>query len=304
MLSFSDVRTTIQDLISDTTTAVQTDTDRYYNQGVKDVRTKLGGIYVLEDRFNFTTVIGTQYYDLPVDFLRSKKVTVEMGDRIYTLGEIKDYDYWNMINDTVGNTGDPPESYFIRYIAGWPEIGFYPIPATASDTDGVVIDYIADPPDLSAADVTVTVAGFTNASPTVIDSEFTAVMAGRWLKPDVATGGDGNWYKIASISAGVSATLEKNYEGLTDTSVTCTVAQVALLPKNAHMLPCYFAAAHYYMSKRMGGEADRYWALYNGGIRDLLISWRKKGASQVGYHGRRLGKYNDPNWPPGIVTSS
>src|SRR3990167_3105669 len=136
MLSFSDARTTIQDLIQDVTSATQTDTDRYYNEGIRDIRVKFGGVYVLEDRYPFTTAAGTQYYDAPIDFLRSKKFTVEMGTTIYNLEEIKDYDYWNELNNDTGNTGDPPQYYFVRYTAGHVEIGIYPIPATASDTNG------------------------------------------------------------------------------------------------------------------------------------------------------------------------
>lgn len=307
MLSWSELQAEAQALVGDATATTLTRLKRDLNVAIRDIRVKLKGIYVMDAEYTATTVASTQYYALPADFGRVKTVSVEIDDVKYPLQEVQNSLIWESMNEVTDNTGDPPTHYYIRHRLGRDEIGLFPIPATACDTNGLLLIYIADPPDLSVDDSALTVAGFTNGDATVTHAAagFTSAMVDdeRWLKPDVATGGDGNWYRLLTFTSTSSIELDRNYEGLTDTSVSATVAQIPLLPKNTDHLPAFYAAAMYHYRKRDFSKGRELMGLYKLGIQEAKGEWGQKSTQQVGYHGRSK-RVLDPNIPPRGLSSA
>lgn len=305
MISWSNLQTITQDLVSDTTAGVLDDLKRYLNVGIRDVRTMFKGSFVLEDEFAITTVASTQWSDLPIDLLKVKWAKLTISSTDYYVEEEQDYERWAELNRVSTYTSTIPQCFYVKYTAGRPRIGLFPIPASAGT---LTLTYIFDPADLSVDDVSLTAASFTNGDATVGHAAgFTAAMVDdkRWLLPAVATGGDGHWYRMLTFTTTSSIELAKNYEGLTDTSVSATVAQLPLLPLNTHILPAYFAAEMYFLKKRNIGMADRMESLYRRGIVSNGGIWNQKGTSQVRHHNRfRRMSEIDPNIPPRNLAST
>ena len=309
MLSWSTLQSEAQNLVGDTTSAVLTALKRDLNIAIRDIRTRFKGSYVLEDEYTVstTTTIG-QYYPLPADFFKLKAASWKLSNVKYPLIEVQNPLIWEQLNQDTANTGTPPTHCYIRHRAGRDDIGLYPNPGSNSDTNGLLIYYIIDPPDLSVDDSTLTVAGFTNDYETVTPAAagFTSVMIDdkRWLKPDPATGGDGNWYRMTTFTSTSSIELDRKYEGLTDASVSLTVAQIPLLPKNTDHLPAYFAAAHFFFRKRDFAKGNDMLNFYEKGIAQNVGIWNRKSTQQVGRHGRGSFRLSNPNVPPRGMTSS
>ena len=242
------------------------------NIAIRDIRAKFMGVYVLEDEYTKTWAASDQFDSLPVDFFRAKNVTWLLNSIRYPLIEVQSPLVWDQFNQNPNSTADIPTHYYIRHKAGQDEIGLYPTPSSASDTDGFVLTYISNPPDLSVDDTALTVAGVINGDATVTHAAagFTSVMIDdkRWLKIDAATGGDGHWYRLLTFTTTSSIELDKKYEGLTDTSVSLTVGQVPLLPKNTIPLILteasvksfliYYAFHTYIIRLRAGHSCRRY----------------------------------------------
>ena len=307
-MTWSTMISEVQGLTGDSTTTTLTRLKRDLNYAIHDIRAKLKGVYPLENEYLATTVASTQYFALPADFLRPKVVSVEISDIKYPLQEVQNPLIWEQMNEVTTNTGTIPTHYYIRHRLGRDEIGLFPIPTAACDTNGLLIYYIADPPDLSVDDVALTVAGLTNGDATVTHAAvgFTSVMVDddRWLIPDVATGGDGNFYRMITFTSTSSIELDRTYEGLTDTSVSLTVAQVPLLPKNTDILPVYYANAMYQYRKRDYSKGREMMGLYKLGIQEAKGEWGQKSSQQIGRHYPRGVRTVNPSLYPHDMTST
>lgn len=305
MISWSDLQSQAQYLVGDTTASVLTALKRDMNTAIRDIRAKMGASYVMEEEYTVTAAVSTQYQPLPADFFKVKFVSWEQSDIKYTLEQVHNPVVWDRLNQETANTGSPPTHFYIRHRAGRDELGLFPIPSVASDSNGLVIGYIMDPPDLSVDDSTITI-GVTADDETITSSAaFTQAMVDgkRWIRGTEASGGDHNWYRMITFTSTSSVELERKYEGATDASVTATVAQIPLIPKNTDHLPTYFAAAHFFFRKRDFPKGREMMGLYLGGIRDAIAYWNQKSTQQVAKHGRRPFFRVDPNIPPRNLTS-
>lgn len=307
MLSWSQQQSETQNLIGDTTSAQLTAIKRDMNMGITKVRSVLIGSSVMEDEYTQTWPISTQSQPVPSDFFRPKTAVWQKSNIKYVLKEVQSPLIWQKYNEVTTNTATIPTHYFIRNRAGRKTIEIWPKNSAASDTDGFLLVYIMDQPDLTVDDLTVSACGFTNDSATVTSAAgFTSIMVDnkRWLKADPATGGDGLWYRMITFTNTSSIDLERKYEGLTDASVDVTVAQISLLPPDTHILPCYFAAANFFYRKRDFSKGNTMMALFESGRQDAVRLWNQKSTLQTGSYGRNPYRFYDPNTPPRNVTSS
>lgn len=190
------------------------------------------------------TISGTQNYPLPFNIKTIINATITIGTTKYRLTEVPTRDFWDALN-FVPYTSDVPQYYFIYQ----GEINVFPIPASSSNT--FTINYKQRITDLSQDDYTTGTVAVTNGSTTVTGTTtvWTSQMAGRWIQFASGSGGDNNWYKIASVASATSLTLVNQYQGETDTSVNYIIGEVPLLPEDYQDLPHYRAASIYFTTR-------------------------------------------------------
>ena len=109
------------------------------NLGTRKVHAAIGAP-VIERTRTRTTVASQQYYDLFVDTLFVKTVTVTVGSIAYPVQEVESQEMWDYLNARTSQTSDIPEYFFVRPNLGLgnSEIGLFPIPASASNTITIV----------------------------------------------------------------------------------------------------------------------------------------------------------------------
>lgn len=104
---------------------------------------------------------GTQYYDLPSDFVRiTERPSIAGSD--YPLAEIREYQLRDLMN-AEGGTGNPQYYVIKRNAIGGTlgyQIGFYPVPVKAATLTG---RYLFDPPEISAVQAPIVNPGYSEA---------------------------------------------------------------------------------------------------------------------------------------------
>lgn len=263
MTTWDDSFAIAQEFASDTSATTLTSLQRYLNIGYKYILAQLGRP-ITERTTTTSTKANQQYYQLPPDYLFLKSVTVNQGGIPYPVMEEESQDNWDILNATTTQSADIPQRFFIRKSFGLEsEVGFYPTPSTAGLVFTLV--YEANDKDLSQVVYNTGTVSVTNGSSTIIGSgtTFTTGMVGRFFK----FAADGFWYKIASFTSVSQIDLDNDFQGATDASSgTYTINEIFALPEEMQILPCYFAAAHFYHIKRDPTERDKYWALFNDGM--------------------------------------
>ena len=235
------------------------------NAGYKEILSELGRP-VTEKTKTTTTVADQQGYQMPADFNWLKSIKVTVGTTKYTPDEEESQEQWDYLTSQT-RTGDVPEVYFVRprFGFGGTEVQLYPTPSTSGNTITVV--YEAIDKDLSVAKYTTGTVALTNGSATVTGTgtTFTRAMVGRYFKNEDADG-DGLWYKVSGFTSTTVLTLENFYQGTTDSSNTYQIAEAFGLPEDLHMLPIYYAVAHYYGFRRDEKQEIKYLNLYSSGL--------------------------------------
>lgn len=282
MLSFGDTQTICQDLSSDTTASSLVQFKLYLNIGYKFCLAQLGRP-VIERTQTSLTVASQQYYQLPIDYLFLKSVTILVGGIAYPILEEPSQDNWNILNATTNQTSDIPTRYFLRPsfgVAG-AEIGFWPIPSSPNNT--ITVIYEATDKNLTqdayntgtvtASNNSVTVTGAGGAS-------FTANMINRYFRITDSSG-DGMTYRIIGVPAVTTLTLENYYQGVTTAGAAYEVVEMFNLPEELQILPCYFALAHYYDIKNNQAEEQKYWQLFYDQLKLGMRRWGTKSRSSL-----------------------
>ena len=212
------------------------------------------------------TEASVQFYKLPFDCGKLiSPPTVTISGTIYTPKKCSSREQWDKLNQSANITSNIPEWYFV--FGG--QVGFYPKPASASNTITYVYSKLVK--DLSIADVTGNIATAVNASAAIVGNatSWAAGMAGMWLQITDATAankGDGVWYEIASVESATGLTLDKNYEGGAITAGTApfTIGQMSILPYGFGILPVYKACQIFFTSiKKDKIQAELYKDLYS-----------------------------------------
>lgn len=198
--------------------------------------------YFNESSTTIVTVASQQFYDLPFDFSKNKTDTITTGQLKWTPVEVLSRQDWDRLN-VFPYTADFPSNYFI-----WNnQLGFYPIPSTAGNT--ITYNYKRRPTDLTIADYSTGTVSATNGSTGIVGSGtgFLAnylPVAGSvlplnlWIKITPPSG-DGNWYKISSITSATVLTLVNSYQGGTTSGASYVIGQMPLLLEDFHDLLVY-----------------------------------------------------------------
>ena len=296
MVNWDDAQTNCQDISGDNSTTSLTFFKRLMNTGYKLVLSELGRPTQEKTSTSLTTSASTQYYNLPMDCLFIKSAAITVGSIKYPAVEIEDQETWDFLNQNT-QTGDIPERFFVRlnYGVGHSQIGFYPIPASASNTITLVYEVIDK--DLENDKYVTGTVTLTNASTTVTGSgtTFTAAMVGRYVK-----GNDGFYYRISAYTSATSITLEHAFEGTTTAGVTTAIHEMFHLPEELQILPVYFALAHYFASKKDTTQETKYWALFNSGLEAGKRRWGTKTRSSIirgTKGGSRFPLWGPRHWP-------
>jgi len=246
MLSYTKSLTLYQNLTKDSTTR---NTDIFNVLLNEKIRSLLSSFprHFLERSKNINTVASQQFYDLPFNFKKMLNCYITVGSTKYIPLESPNRDYWDELNRSV-NTSTMPQYYFIFNN----QIGFYPIPSASSNV--ITINYEIRVKDLSIADYTTgTITTATNGDETIVGSgtTWTTKMAGRWIRitdSDTANTGDGEWYKIDSVTDATNLELVSPYQGssITAGSANYVIGQMSEIPEDYQMIPIYECISDYW----------------------------------------------------------
>lgn len=152
-------------------------------------------------------------------------------------------------------------------------------------------------------------------------TSWSAGMVGRYIRinnTSAANGGDGFWYKIASVESTTVLTLDKSYQGtaISAGSATYTIGQVPPIPEAYQMAILYRAVATYWEQQGQLERAKGYWIKYDGGVEAGLSSvyggiisqmMESEGSTVEGAYippTDFYGRINPNNPEPDVATSS
>lgn len=301
MIDWDSSQTIAQNLSSDTTSSTLTILKQMENIGYKLVLSELGRT-VTEKTTSDTdivTVASQQFYDLPMDCLFPKTITVKVGSIRYHVIECEDQESWDLLNQNT-QTGDIPQAYFVRpsFGVGGSTLGLYPKPSSASNP--IVVIYEVIDKDLSVDVYATGTVTFTNADATITGSgtTFTSAMVGRYIY----CSNDGFWYRIITYTSATSIEIERNWAGTTTAGLTTNIREIFALPEEMQILPVYFALAHYFAIKKDKDQENKYWTLFVAGIASGKQRWGTKTRSNVS---RSLSQWRRfSQWAPGFWPSS
>ncbi len=240
-----------------------------------------------EKSVTFTTTSGTQFYNLPAQLKKVINITITIGNVLWQPKECSSRQLWDALNVIQFNQ-EFPYYYFIY----GNQIGIWPTPSTTGDT--VTINYKSRIVDLSMADVTNTTTGntltVTNGTTTVIATTAgTTTTFSNWMQLDntylrvpYSSGGDMQWYPIATVASGTTAYLSMPYSGATVSGAAFTIGQMPLLIEDYQDLPLY-RMGHIYYTTRFPDptRAQLYKGLYDEGFRRLDDEFSNKSTNVV-----------------------
>jgi len=266
MLSYTQLRNLYGNLTNDSTSDNLTLGDTLMNECIRQICAKWQWDFI-EKTETINTVASQQSYNLPHDYLKTTTLYLTVGSTQYTPEECPNKKFWDILNSPAGQESDIPQYYMI--FAG--KLWLWPVPSTSSLV--ITLTYRRNVPDLNVADYsTGNVSAVTNGAKTVTGSgtTWTAPMAGRHLRitksDTAANAGDHIWYEIASVASATSLSLLKDYEGTTLAAATASyiIGQMPVLPEQFHMLPVYYAANVYFMTKNLdNGRAQQFKEMYD-----------------------------------------
>lgn len=261
MKSYTTLRNLFGTLSQNTSAENLTFGDQMINDGIRKIIGMPKRWEFLDTTATTPTVANQKNYKTPYNFEKLYTVTVTIGSTVYSVKEVPDREFWDLLQQSVV-TSDTPEWYFID--SG--QINFYPTPANNGNTINFYYKQLVR--DLVNADYTTGTVTATNASTTITGAgtTFTAAMVGRYLKVNT----DGFWYKISGFTNATTITLDKAYQGTTVAGAQYTIGEMPLLPESFHDLPVYYATMMYYTIKNTDFKKERDFAqLWVTGLKDL-----------------------------------
>ena len=239
------------------------------------------------------TVADQQYYPLPYNCWRLRKVTVTVSSTIYTPREVKDERMWSILN-SVQSSSNVPTYFYVKPSTF--EIGFYPYSSEADDT--ITFSFQKKVPDYGATDYSDGTVAVTNGSTAVVGTStvWTSDMVGRYLKVN------NYWYEISAVADNTHLTLLTEYGEDTASGASYTIAELVPLPDGFENIPLWKALAIYFQSRDTAGsrqQAVQYLSLYQNGL-DQLYKRDSKTTGDI----LRQGDITqiDPNQWPTIET--
>ncbi len=178
--------------------------DSYLNDSIRTICNLQGGkLRFLEATKDLVTVADQQTYQIPNGFRKLIDILIYDGatgagtDTLYTPFMIFDSKIWAKVIQS--RLGTSEVSYF-TYIQNT-EFKIQPIPSVSGNK--ITLRGRLKVRDLTIEDYTTgTILTLANDGTTITASgtTFTDAMAGRYIQINEATGGDGFWYKISSVT--------------------------------------------------------------------------------------------------------
>lgn len=210
-----------------------------------------------------STVASQQNYQVSVDTLFPKTITVTSGTTKYPVEEVESQDSWDHLN--LQTMSGIPRFFFYRpkFGIGGGEISLYPTPDAVYTL--TLVSEVTDK-DLSASSYTTGTITVTNGDATVTGSgtTFSAAMVGRYFRSN-GSNSDGLWYKIATFTSTTELELENVYEGTTQSGGTYQIDEAFALPEEMQVLPIYGAVAEYYATKGNEKQELKFRGIFNAG---------------------------------------
>lgn len=293
MFTFNDIYTHVQDITKNTDSTQLTKFKLWINQGYHKL---LGSAkrWTQEetDATNLTTTASTQFYSLPVHYLRMKSVKVTIDSLDYPLEEVKSQLEWDDLNAYQTSESDIPTHYFLRRNKGINQLGLFPIPSTSSYVITMVFERRMK--DMTAADYTAGTVTVTNGDATVTGSSttFTAFMADRIFK----TSDDNNWYYISSFTSTTAIELAIEFEGATASSASYTIGEAPFLPEDFQITSAYYALQKWFEMEKDVQNIALYKGLFEDDLKKLKTQYGSKTSINV-LGRRRTRKYVHPHRP-------
>ena len=275
MYTFTELKTLFGNLSSDNSTEALNFAGSLINQSYKEIGASREW-YFLEKYTTFPTVANQQSYKLPNDSWKVMSVTVENGNSSYEPTLVTDKAYWDRINATTTNSEYPTHFYVYGQ-----EIWLFPKPSSVKT---VTLNYHKKVNNLVQDDYTT--GTITTASGTGIvgsGTSWTSAMAGRSIKITEPTG-DGEWYKISSVTNATNLVLDKPYQGtsIVAGTVTYTIGDVSEFPEEFAMLPVYKALVLYFTGPHNDpGRMNSFLGLYQMMLGSLIASHQSRTSSLV-----------------------
>lgn len=300
MLSFNDLYTQTQKIVSDSTSDTLTTIKMFINEA-KTLMMEDLGLSVTERTVVIQSVASQQEYDLPIKFGRLKTVTFESNSQDSPVDIVESQEHWDELQYINNATSDIVTHCFVKNPLGINEstLLLFPTPATASLDITVV--YESKEVDMTADDYTTGTISLTNGDATVTGSgtTFTSAMVGRFL----ASTTDKNWYRIESFTSTTSLELNKNFEGLTASGQTYRIIEAIPVPERLHTLPIFYAASFIFGIKGNSQSQIKYMGMYNDGFnRAKQTLALGKSTSQVFRARRSIRPFSNPNFSPRVIT--
>lgn len=258
MKSFQTIYVDIQNQIFDSTTTGPglALTKQWINNSIHRRTNDFRSLVFLEKSGTILTQQAQQYYNLPYDYGKLIRISIQVGSTLYSPAEAPNKLFWDRLN-YIGQTNYRSQVQYFFYIQGSPgnqTMGLYPTPSIQGYT--VNFYYQSRPRGLSQDDyttgtiyntttvnagtvvvngVTTTSAGVTQVTGTTTGAgvvSWTSNMVGSWLQIPEATG-DGYWYQIASVTTPNVLTLNIAYNGSTivNGAITYTIGEMSVIPE-------------------------------------------------------------------------
>jgi len=228
----------------------------------------------LETVETIDSVASQQKYVIPNNIRHIVDIYYVVGGNTYMPTIIYDSGIWKQI--LASNLG---ESNFPQYVYIQNRTMYFaPTPSTSTAT--ITIRGRLNIRDLGIEDYTTGTVITTTVGGTTITGTGTTWedgMVGRYIKINNTTasnGGDGFWYKIASVTSATILELATGYQGsaITAGSATYTIGEVSPIPDAYSLAPVYRAAAIYWEYQNDEKKSQRYWTRYDGGVEAGLSS--------------------------------
>lgn len=256
MKSYTTMVTDIQNQIFDTSSATLAIIQQWLNNSIHRRTNDYRSLVFLEKNSTIVTQQAQQYYPLPYDYGKLIRISIQVGNTLYSPAEAPNKLFWDRLN-YVGQTNYQSQVQYFFYIQGSPgnqQIGLYPTPSTQGYT--INFYYQLRPRGLSQADyttgtiynttttgagvvlvngLTTTSAGVTQVTGTTTGAgvvAWTSNMVGDWLQIPESTG-DGYWYQIATVTPPNILTLNfvSNNPTIVNGAASYTIGEMSVIPE-------------------------------------------------------------------------
>ncbi len=281
MMPFDDALLYMQTQGQDKSDTAATFFKLMYNVGYKIILTEFQR-QVTEEESTTSMVVGQRGYQVPPECLTPKGFELLDDTTVDPLIEVSSDTNWSLLKSG-DQRGRPTHFHYKpRFGIGAGVVELSPVPSSASYI--LRITYEARDKDLSQLAVVSGTVNLTYGSATVsgAGTSFSTAMIGRYLIPTSADT-NGLPLRITGVASSTSLQLENGYSGPDKSAANYRIVEIANLPDDMQIIPCYFALEQHWSSKgnvAKQQEFERKWMIamnrakktHSGMVRGGVIS--------------------------------